>query len=328
MSDLISIIVPVYKVEEYIEKCIDSLLCQTYRNIEIVLVDDGSPDRCPQICDKYAQKDRRIKVIHQKNGGLSVARNSGIEASNGNYIMFVDSDDYVEDIYVEQLYKEIVKSNSDIALCNVNYVNEHNKHISGIEFEIINEVWNFEEFWEQYYSQNTLLTVVAWNKIYKKDLFKNQRYSVGKIHEDEFIIHHLVNSNVRVAVVPVKLYYYRRRKDSIMGTDFNICNLDGIEAMLDRSITMRCKNEMGWAKMAMNKAFYLLLKSKIYLDMNNSDIKNRYDKLKKDFTNEYNCMAAQMDKKSKLKIRLFIFNDSVYVFIYKIWLRYVRGQQI
>ena len=116
MEDLISVVVPIYNVENYIKKCVDSILSQTYKNLEIILVDDGSPDNCPQICDEYAQKDNRIKVIHKENGGLSDARNAGIDISKGKFITFIDSDDYIEKDYVEVLYNSIKENASDMAI--------------------------------------------------------------------------------------------------------------------------------------------------------------------------------------------------------------------
>lgn len=117
-EDLISIIVPVYKVENYLSKCLDSMICQTYKNIEIILVDDGSPDNSGKICDDYAKKDSRIKVIHKENGGLSDARNAGLKIATGKYIGFVDSDDYISVEMYEKLYNQAKKEDADIACCN------------------------------------------------------------------------------------------------------------------------------------------------------------------------------------------------------------------
>ena len=125
MEDLISIIIPVYKVEKYIYKCIDSVLNQTYKNLEIILVDDGSPDKCPEICEEYAKKDNRIKIIHKKNGGLSDARNAGLKVATGKYIGFVDSDDYIEKDMYQVLYNNIIKTNSDISIVNLKEVKEN-----------------------------------------------------------------------------------------------------------------------------------------------------------------------------------------------------------
>ena len=117
MKDLISVIIPIYNVEKYLNKCIDSIINQTYKNLEIILVDDGSPDNCPQICDEYAKKDNRIKVIHKKNGGVSSARNVGLINSTGNYIGFIDPDDYIEPIMYEKLLKVLKESNTLVSMC-------------------------------------------------------------------------------------------------------------------------------------------------------------------------------------------------------------------
>ena len=125
MEELISVIVPIYKVEHYLPKCIDSIIHQTYQNLEIILVDDGSPDNCPEICDEYAKRDKRIKVVHQENGGLSAARNSGVEMANGEFLCFVDSDDYIHPKMYEILYKNLKKFKADISICDYNVVFEN-----------------------------------------------------------------------------------------------------------------------------------------------------------------------------------------------------------
>ncbi len=122
MEDLITVIVPVFKVEKYLEKCVKSICCQTYKNLEIILVDDGSPDNCGKMCDKYAKSDKRIKVIHKENGGLSDARNAGIKMATGKYIAFVDSDDYVSNDYIEYMYKILKKENTKISICELQIV--------------------------------------------------------------------------------------------------------------------------------------------------------------------------------------------------------------
>lgn len=126
---IISIIVPVYKVENYLQKCIDSILAQTFRDFELILVDDGSPDRCPELCDAAAEKDSRIRVIHQKNGGLSAARNAGLDAARGGWIAFVDSDDAIEPEMYEALHDSAVKENADVAVCNFQLLDETGKNL-------------------------------------------------------------------------------------------------------------------------------------------------------------------------------------------------------
>ena len=139
--DLITVIIPIYKAEEYLDRCIISVVCQTYRNLEIILIDDGSPDRCPEICDKWAQKDSRIKVIHQVNKGISGARNIGIANANGKYILMVDSDDYLYDGMIEVMHKTLVEEDTDLAICDFQKGVENSfqfTYCTGIPIEVIN----------------------------------------------------------------------------------------------------------------------------------------------------------------------------------------------
>ncbi len=218
MSPLVSIIVPVYKVEKYLKRCIDSLLKQTYKNIEIILVDDGSPDNCPQICDEYLNMDSRIVAIHQKNGGLSAARNKGLASSKGDYICFVDSDDYVADNFVEAMLSAAMNESSDLVICNFDYVFEDNSRKK--------YVFNYEE--RKYFSEELMALllsndmhlpfVVAWSKLYKKELFENLKFKEGIVHEDEEICHKIIHRAKTIYVVHNIGYHYFQRSDSIMGT--------------------------------------------------------------------------------------------------------------
>ena len=178
---LISVIVPIYKVEKYLHKCIDSILAQTYTNLEIILVDDGSPDNCGKICDEYAAKDSRIKVIHQPNGGLSAARNAGLDIATGDYIGFVDSDDYIAPDMYEKLYNALVKNDADMAICDYQrFGNELPYDEMSLTTEVITGLQAMEK-------QNTVINcsfVVAWSKLYKSFIFSNVRFPVGKINED------------------------------------------------------------------------------------------------------------------------------------------------
>ena len=171
---LISIIVPVYKVEKYLKKCIDSILNQTYKNYELILVDDGSPDCCPIICDNYAEKNDRVIVIHKQNGGLSDARNTGIAIAKGDFICFVDSDDYVSEDFCELLLNAVLKSNADMAICNYLVVDENGNSIQdkNVHLPIQDECISSQEFIKEYCGKYGWYYVVAWNKIYKRDLFK------------------------------------------------------------------------------------------------------------------------------------------------------------
>ena len=204
----ISVIVPIYKVEKYIHRCIDSIINQTYKNLEIILVDDGSPDSCPRICDEYAKKDKRIKVIHKENGGLSDARNKGVDIATGDYIAFVDSDDYIHPNMYEVLIYELEKNNSDIALCKYKIVYEKSKITTEIDgkFEVYS--LNNLQALDSMYGKDGVDFIVAWNKLYKKDLFNKIRYPVGKIHEDEYTTYKLLFASKNVIYIEYELYYF------------------------------------------------------------------------------------------------------------------------
>ena len=217
MEDLISVIVPVYKVEEYLPNCLETIINQTYKNLEIILVDDGSPDKCPEICDQFMQKDTRIKVIHKENGGLSDARNAGIKIATGKYIGFVDSDDYIDPEFYEILYQNILKYDADLAVCNYVETEKSNWHEAKKDDRIIE--FNNIEALEALYSNDTQMQkamVVAWNKLYKREIFEQIQYPVGKTNEDEFVIHHILYKSKKIVYSANELYYYLQRADSIM----------------------------------------------------------------------------------------------------------------
>lgn len=215
MNPLISIIVPVYRVEDYLKRCVDSLLSQTYENLEIILVDDGSPDRCPAICEEYGRKDARVRVIHQENVGLSGARNAGIDAARGAYLAFVDSDDYVAPDFIEALYGLAAETGCPIAQCRFAYVQgEPLGDRRGRDFRI----YRGESLMEQLYGPENEATyfVVAWNKLYRRDLFDHIRYPEGRIHEDEATTYLLFHEGKKLAFLDRALYgYYTANSGSI-----------------------------------------------------------------------------------------------------------------
>ena len=217
MEEKISVIVPIYKVEKYLRKCVDSIINQTYKNLEIILVDDGSPDNCPAICDEYAKKDNRIKVIHKPNGGLSDARNAGLDIATGEYIAFVDSDDYIDLTMYEKLYNAIKQNNCDLAICGFRQVDENDKPL--------NNGWSKKfVIYEKDHSLDALFTtniggiVVAWNKLYKKHIFDIIRYPKGLIHEDEYIIYDVIVKCNGIVIIEDQLYNYVQRANSIIGS--------------------------------------------------------------------------------------------------------------
>lgn len=231
MKELVSIIVPIYRVQDYINKCVESIMAQTYSNIEIILVDDESPDNCPEICDDYAKKDARVRVIHKKNGGLSDARNAGLEMATGEYIAFVDGDDYVSSDYIQALYEVCVKDESDISCCG--YYRVYGEKLIKAPKSTDKKLFTGIEAIRDIFTAGTLCEVMAWNKLYKRSLFidYNIRFPVGKIHEDTFTTYKLFYYAERVGFIDKPLYYYIQRNDSIMGQTFNAKRLDVLDML-------------------------------------------------------------------------------------------------
>ncbi|WP_418934934.1 glycosyltransferase family 2 protein [Haemophilus sp.] len=226
-NELISIIVPVYNVEQYLEKCVDSIINQTYTNIEIILVDDGSTDSSGFLCDSLAKKDPRISVYHKENGGLSSARNFGIEKAHGAYLGFIDSDDYIDPDMYETLYNLIKKDNSDVAMCGLYniYANNRDKQVDRIDTLLVDK-----EEAIKIVLDGKLTTISAVNKLYKKDIFNNLKYDVGKFYEDAFIIVRLLEQCNKISITNERKYYYYHRSSSITTQRFTKKQLDMLEA--------------------------------------------------------------------------------------------------
>lgn len=230
----VSIVVPIYNVEPFLRRCIDSILSQTYPDFQLILVDDGSPDRCGQICDEYAEKDSRIHVIHRENGGLSTARNSGIDwVFDGHYtewITFIDSDDWVTPNYLEELLSVAQLYQVNIAVGSSQHAHEGEVFTECAYDEVVK--YTPEEFWVK----DKDLATVAWAKLYKTSLFDSIRYPKGKLHEDEFTTHLLLFSQESIAVTDARLYNYYFTPNSIMRSKWTIKKLDALEAVEDQML--------------------------------------------------------------------------------------------
>lgn len=245
-SPLVSVVVPVYQVEPYIRDCLDSILGQTYSHLEIIVVDDGSPDACPQICDDYAACDARVSVIHQPNGGLSSARNAGIARASGEYLAFVDSDDVVAPAFVETLVDMARGTGADIAQCGFTRDASRLKAGRGVPggqggngVEVLTAL----EATERLQLEHRGTYAVVWDKLYARLLFEGVRFPVGRQHEDEFVTYRLLWKARRVCVSDEPLYWYRRRTESITGQDFNLARLDSLEAFRERATFYRAQGE-------------------------------------------------------------------------------------
>ena len=233
---LISVIVPVYKVEPYLDCCVQSIVEQTWPTLEIILVDDGSPDNCPVMCNAWAEKDARIRVIHKANGGLSDARNAGLEIASGDYISFIDSDDWISPGMLEQLYDAMQRDDSDIAACSVEMFWD-----DGTPSQMLtaptNRILGREQA-ERALMNQRLLKNPVWYKLYRRGCVQGICFETGKLHEDVFWSYLVFSNARRVSIIDYVGYHYRQRSDSIMGAAYSLKRLDAIEAYEKRSLFM------------------------------------------------------------------------------------------
>ncbi len=253
----ISVVVPVYKVEAFLDRCVSSILRQTFRDFELILVDDGSPDSCGQLCDSWAEKDSRIHVIHQENGGLSAARNAGIDwafgNSNSSWLCFVDSDDWIHEDYLLRLYKAAAGTGCRISACGFYRTGgESRDTLSSGQYTAMAS--------DAYYCGSHCggVTMVAWNKLYHKSLFQNLRYPAGKLHEDEFTTYKAVYAAGQVAVIPDELYAYYQNPQGIMRSKWNPRRLHILEAAEAQMDFGRETGREQFRKKALEKYIYTI----------------------------------------------------------------------
>jgi glycosyltransferase involved in cell wall biosynthesis len=264
-NSLISVIIPVYKVEKYLDKCLKSVVGQTYTNLEIIIVDDGSPDRCGEICDEWAHKDKRIKVIHKTNGGLSDARNAGLDIAKGGYIGFVDSDDYIHPEMYLMLYHKLLQVNADIVVCGIEMVDELGNTLSGQGFSpSIADGFTINDLKQPI---SRCIRSNVWNKLYKRDLWAEIRFPRGKIFEDTFVIHRILAKSQCTASIKDRLYYYVQSPHSIIRRTKGIDTFDRIEAFYDRTIFLE---EMALQSLIPNEVYemfyrYLVLSGEVHI---------------------------------------------------------------
>ena len=281
-KDLISIIIPVYKVEKYLEKCIESVLKQTYTNLQIILVDDGSPDNCGKICDEYAKKDARIEVIHKANGGLSDARNVGISIAKGKYIGFVDSDDYIKTDMYEKLINLIKKYNADISVCNLYDVIDGKEYIRNKENGI--QEYNRIEILKEILLDKNIQSY-AWNKLYKKELFDEIKYPIGKKYEDIGTTFYVFEKCNKIVVTSEPKYYYLKRADSLVNNVTESTILDYTEIIIQRYL---------YAKQHVKELSkynnYYLTKTLITAHNDIEKLEKISDKMQEEYQNLYNLV--------------------------------------
>lgn len=237
---LVSVIIPVYNMEKYIEKCIESVLNQTFREFEVLLIDDGSTDSSGEICDRYAESNNQIHVFHQNNQGLSAARNTGIAMAQGEYICFVDSDDIVSEEYLTILYDNALYFHADVVWCKFQKFYSENELKENEYLNRLGKIQNKRELWYKLSTTGAgsqgVEIIVAWNKLIKNSLCKKLQFPIGKWHEDEFFVNDLLKFASDCVEIDIPLYYYRQRADSIVGENnrFDVRHLHILEALRQR----------------------------------------------------------------------------------------------
>ncbi len=318
---LISIIIPVYNVEKYIDRCLDSILNQSYKNLEIILIDDGSPDNCGKICDKYAIKDKRIKVIHKTNGGLSDARNKGIEVATGQYIGFVDSDDWIHKDMYKNLYNSITTYKADISCCKIIRVSDNNVSIPK-KYDSSISVYTKDNYMKKFFKIKTQECVYyATNKLYRKNILANNQYPVGLTAEDVLGTYKALIKCQKIVEINYPYYYYYYNPESLTSSSFSAKAFDTLE-IWDRVVDItRSSNQeyIDWALLNRNRINYTLL-MQMALSLSFNEIENKYklkkDKMLKELKKNYKeLLKCSIPISRKITIVLIVINYKFFVFM-------------
>ena len=318
----ISVIVPIYRVEKYLDRCIKSIIAQSYTNLQIILVDDGSDDKCPEICDTYAAIDNRIIVIHQNNNGISSARNAGIKNATGDLISFVDPDDYIDCNMYSDMISQYITHNADIVMCDYKYC-----YSEDIDTEVVQENNNASiilidgkqsqfQIYDSYIIGVTYS--VPWNKLYKKELFEGITYPVGRIHEDESRTFMLFYKAEKIVYIRFPYYHYFQRKDSIVGKKIEKKNIQLLDAYIDKLKFYRTHNEKKlWSFEAMH-AIHMALYLKKCFDESDFDLNIIKEKQWKGITEEIKLFAktGELSVAQKAEAICFIYFPDL---LYCIW---------
>lgn len=298
---MISIIVPVYKVEPYLRQCVDSILNQTYRDIEVLLIDDGSPDRCGEICDEYEMQDERVRVFHTENRGLSAARNLGLAEAKGEYIGFVDSDDWIEPDMYEVLLRRMRETGADIGVCGLWFESGSTSYPSRISEAIYKGTDSLKALLDRKISNH------AWNKLYRRTVFDFVSFPEGWNHEDIATMHRFLNEARIVAVIPDPEYHYRQRSDSITKTH-------------------SVKNLVAYANAYMDRYGFLKAKQpSVFSDKNDEIIYATAVGISRLWRWWHGCLEEEKRQYENRIIELAVFSRTNYpLFGYRTWPPYLR----
>lgn len=310
----ISVIVPIYNVEKYLDKCINSIVLQTYKNIEILLIDDGSTDKSFYICEKWKKKDYRINVIHKSNGGLSDARNYGLNIASGEYVCFIDSDDYIEKDYIEKLYKILIKNKVRVSQCGINYINEKDKKLKQIGYKT-NIVLNGREIIKDSCNKHFIENEVVWNRLYDIKIFENLRFPKGKVHEDEYITYKILYNEDKIAITAECLYNYRQSNNSIMRSNYSIKKfMDFSEAYKEKIIYFKERGDIEVYDMVIRSYLSNLSNIFIKIKKNIPNSRKYLAEIKKEYRHyfKYAINSKNISLKNKIKVSIFYCSPVLY----------------
>jgi len=305
----VSVIVPVYLVEPYLRRCADSVLAQTLTDIEVILVDDGSPDNCPAVCDEYARRDSRVRVIHQKNGGLGSARNAGLAEASGEYIAFVDGDDFIDPGMYGHMLSAIRNNQADICICGYQKVQENGKP-SGPSESFENRTMTGMQAIEYLYTGHYIYFTIACNKLFKRGLFSEIRFPEGKLFEDGYAAFRYYYASRSVVCLPGLYYFYLTRSNSITTSSLSIKNLDGLDAEVDSVDFLKEKGCLDLLAKAQTKYFAAVIRSLKRFDLNQQDVSLKFKKINKDFRRLYPDIRKNPVLSNKEKFTAALFKIS------------------
>lgn len=316
INDLVSVVVPVYNVQEHLRECLDSLVRQSYSNIEIIIVNDGSTDQSEVICHSFVEKDDRIKYLFQENRGLSAARNTGIYNASGKYICFIDSDDYIHEDYIKKLYGILISNEADMSMCG--YIRE-GKFATEFDDEKC-EVVEGKTMMRHFYSYDVLLMNIVCNKLYRIDLFQNEKFPEGMLYEDFALNARIMYSCKKIAVCNDKLYFYRRNENGITMSHFSVHKLDALKQIENRLVFFYKVGEKSVYNRFLqeyeieNLKFFYLTKKYLKNRSIEKDLRKKYSKY------FFEALSAKENRGvAKLYILLGLFFPFLMGYITSIW---------
>lgn len=320
LNPLITIIVPVYNKEKYVKKCVDSILAQTYTNLEVLLIDDGSTDNSGIICDEYAIADKRVKVVHKTNNGLSSARNAGLDIATGEFVTLVDSDDYIHKLMIEMLYEELAANNADISMCNRSRISIDDAPLQDENNDYKKYLFTGVEATGKIYED--AIFVSACYKLYRIKLFENIRYPLNIIYEDEYLTPRILYNCTRVVFVDKVLYFYVMTQESITRGGFSRKNLDKIFVLKSRMEFFKSKNLERYFTLDQARLFYSYVTLYCQLTENGGESEEK-EKIKYELLNNMKLFLNNQEISGGQKVLLkfinvnFIFLDIYYLLYYR-----------